>query len=84
MQAKTGIEARTHLAWEDLLIIQQSLRPVHERVDVLRRGQLRCLLVPYAVFPEVFVSAAAMTGQPRARGEFDRDGARRLTWVQQT
>ena len=52
-----GAPQLTDLHWEDPLVVQDVLRPVHERVDVLGRGQLRRLLVPHPVFPQVFVSA---------------------------
>ena len=56
-----SLNTRTHLAREDLLVVKQSLRPVHQCVDVLRRGQLRRLLVSYPVFPQVFVSVVPVS-----------------------
>lgn len=46
---------RTNLVWEDPLVIENVLRPVHQSVDVVRRSKLGGPLVLDAVFPEVFV-----------------------------
>lgn len=45
------ITGRTDLIREDFLVVQDPLRPVHQRVDVLGSGQLRWPLVLHAVFP---------------------------------
>jgi hypothetical protein len=41
---------------EDCLIIKDALGPIHERVDILGRGELCRTLVAYTIFPEVFIS----------------------------
>lgn len=48
--------ACTDGVWEDGLVIEDALRPVHERVDIFGRGKLRWALVAHAIFPKVFVS----------------------------
>lgn len=47
----------TNLVREHTLVVEQALCPVHQRIDVLRRGQLRRALVLCTVFPEVLVPA---------------------------
>ena len=41
---------------EILFVIEEALGPVHQRVDVFRRGQLRGPFVLYTVLPEILVS----------------------------
>jgi hypothetical protein len=55
-ETKSSGERRTDGVWEDGLIVEKILGPVHEGINILRRGKLCGALVAHAIFPEVFVS----------------------------
>jgi len=46
-----AMKLRTDLVGEVLFVVEEALGPVHQRVDVFRRGQLRGAFVLYAVLP---------------------------------
>jgi hypothetical protein len=54
-------EDHTDSIREDSLVVEDILSPVHEGVDILRRGKLCGTLVAHAVFPEIFVSDSKRT-----------------------
>lgn len=41
----------TYLVREDLIVVQEALRPVHECIDVVWCGELCWSLVSHAIFP---------------------------------
>ena len=51
-----GSFGRTYLVRENIFVVQESLRPVHERIDVVWGGELRWPLVSHTIFPKVLVS----------------------------
>lgn len=54
-QKKDGEDDCTYLIWEDVLVVQNALSPVHQRVDVFWSGEFGRLLVLHAVFPQVLI-----------------------------
>lgn len=51
------IYLRTNLVREDSLVVQKALRPVHERIDIIRSRKFGRPLVLNAILPEVLKSA---------------------------
>ena len=51
-----GDRGRTNLVREDGLILEEALRPIHERVNVFRGWKFRWPFVSVTIFPEVFIS----------------------------
>jgi len=45
-----------NLVWENVLVVKNALRPVHQGIDVVRGGKLRWSLVLDSVLPEILVS----------------------------
>jgi len=48
------------LVGEVLFVIEKALGPVHQRIDVFRRGQFGGPFVLYTVLPEILVSVQTM------------------------
>jgi len=45
----------TYLIWEYILVVQEVLGPVHQRVNVFRSWKFGRFLVLDTVFPQVFI-----------------------------
>ena len=68
----------TDLVWEDGLVVEETLDPVHECVDVVGCRELSRSFVRHAVFPEIFVPGPC--GHDRTLQDVERVLISTNTW----